>query len=131
MRFESAMDAQRWTYSKLVADSKTKTPQRITPLKLEKEAADFCTLGIFYKFQEEVNGACFDCTLEGMSKDELECFTVKDKRKSNKTFNVSYNSNGDFVTCSCQIFSYQGYLCQHCIFILKLKGVESMPKTYF
>ncbi|XP_074271233.1 protein FAR1-RELATED SEQUENCE 5-like [Silene latifolia] len=61
MRFESAMDAQRWTHSKLVAQSKNSFPQLSTPLVLEKHASEIYTPTIFGEFQKEVEAACYSC----------------------------------------------------------------------
>ncbi|XP_074314767.1 uncharacterized protein LOC141650220 [Silene latifolia] len=55
------MDAQRWKYSKVMADDKNCYPKLTTPLLLEKQASEFYTIVIFYIFQVEVQAACYTC----------------------------------------------------------------------
>ncbi|XP_074304940.1 protein FAR1-RELATED SEQUENCE 5-like [Silene latifolia] len=47
MRFQSAMDAQRWKYSKVTTDDKNSSPKLSTPLLLEKKTAEFYTTTVF------------------------------------------------------------------------------------
>ncbi|XP_074306789.1 protein FAR1-RELATED SEQUENCE 5-like [Silene latifolia] len=61
MHFQTAMDAQRWKYSKVMADDKNCYPKLTTPLLLEKQASEFYTIIIFYIFQVEVQAACYTC----------------------------------------------------------------------
>ncbi|XP_074283759.1 protein FAR1-RELATED SEQUENCE 5-like [Silene latifolia] len=53
MRFESAMDAQRWKQSKLIAESKNSFPDLETPHLLEKHASEFYTPVMFSEFKNE------------------------------------------------------------------------------
>ncbi|KAK9667988.1 hypothetical protein RND81_13G026600 [Saponaria officinalis] len=60
MRFQTAMDGQRWKHSKLTADSKNSSPILSTPLKLERQASEFYTPNVFYEFKEELKQAFAD-----------------------------------------------------------------------
>ncbi|XP_074277551.1 protein FAR1-RELATED SEQUENCE 5-like [Silene latifolia] len=53
MRFESAMDTQRWAQSKLIAQSKYSFPDLATPLDTEKHAETY-TPRIFEEFKVEI-----------------------------------------------------------------------------
>ncbi|XP_074304264.1 protein FAR-RED IMPAIRED RESPONSE 1-like [Silene latifolia] len=61
MRFESAMDAQRWKQSKLIAESKNSFPDLETPHPLEKHASEFYNPVMFSEFKNEWKAACFTC----------------------------------------------------------------------
>ncbi|KAK9668943.1 hypothetical protein RND81_13G097500 [Saponaria officinalis] len=85
MRYQTAMDAQRWKHSKLTADSKNSSSVLATPLLLEKHASEFYTPSIFYEFQEELKESCFRCVV---------CSDVK-------------------FSCSCKRFERYGLLYRH------------------
>lgn len=130
MRFDSAMDAQRWKQSKLIADSKNTNPRLETPLTLEKHAAEIYTPTIFYEFQEELKGACFNCGVESISGDD---FYIKDHDKQ-KVYVVKFKSGeGDSELecyCVCRKFEMHGILCRHALLVLKEKGFDRVPSKY-
>lgn len=66
MRYQSAMDAQRYKQSKLMSASKNSLPQRKTPLSLEIDALEVYTHSLFYEFQEELIRACVHCGCKSM-----------------------------------------------------------------
>ncbi|KAK9740487.1 hypothetical protein RND81_03G039100 [Saponaria officinalis] len=125
MRYQTAMDAQRWKHSKLTADSKNSSPVLETPLLLEKHASDFYAPSIFYEFQEELK----ECGLEKISKEEkTEKISVID-RDRNKVYEVVC-SDVKF-SCSCKRFERYGLLCRHVLWVLNTNGYEEIPGDYF
>ncbi|XP_074271687.1 protein FAR1-RELATED SEQUENCE 5-like [Silene latifolia] len=52
MRFQSAMDAQRWKYAKVIADDKNSSPKLSTPLLLEKKPLNFTPPLFFINFKK-------------------------------------------------------------------------------
>lgn len=134
MRFESAMDAQRWKHSKLVADSKNSTPRLRTPLPLEEHASNIYTPVVFYEFQEEVEAACFRCGFKNTTTVGLvDNITIMD-HEQNKNYIVEFHSNlvpdEQTLVCSCKKFLRDGILCRHAICVLKDKGFNEVPKEY-
>jgi len=134
LRFDSAMDAQRWTHSKLVADSKKSSPRLLTPLALEEHASKFYTPVIFYKFQEELEAACFRCGTKGKTTEgKIESVVIADhdqKKEYLVEVDENYPPEQVKVVCSCKKFVREGILCRHAIFVLKDKGFAQLPKDY-
>ncbi|KAK9689763.1 hypothetical protein RND81_09G079200 [Saponaria officinalis] len=128
MRFQTAMDAQRWKHSKLIADSKNSSPVLSTPLKLERQGSEFYTPNFFYEFQEELKQACFQCGLEKIVyKETAENISVADREKK-KVYEV-VSSENKFMY-SCKRFERFGVLCRHIMWVLKDKGFEEIPPDY-
>ncbi|XP_074298731.1 protein FAR1-RELATED SEQUENCE 5-like [Silene latifolia] len=129
IRFQSAMDAQRWKHSKLTADSKNSSPILSTPLSIEKKCAEFYTPPVFYDFQEELKGACYSCIEANKSTKErdVERLFVMD-RESKKVYEVDVD--GKTLVCSCKRFQRFGILCRHCVWVFHNKGFDEIPSEY-
>ncbi|XP_074320871.1 protein FAR-RED IMPAIRED RESPONSE 1-like [Silene latifolia] len=114
MRFQTAMDAQRWKYSKVMADDKNCYPKLTTPLFLEKKASEFYTIVIFYIFQVEVQAACYTCghlpspNTTGFENDHI---SIIDREKD-------------------KMFERIGILCRHVLWVLKDRGFDDTHKEY-
>ncbi|XP_074297489.1 protein FAR-RED IMPAIRED RESPONSE 1-like [Silene latifolia] len=129
MRFESAMDAQRWKQSKLIADSKNSFPCLETPHPLEKHASVFYTPVIFSEFQVEWNAACFTCGVKVLGGNTSDNIPIHD-RERNKVYYVGFISDGVKLSCSCKKFERHGILCRHALYVLKEQGFEKVPNHY-
>ena len=134
LRFDSAMDAQRWNHSKLVAESKNSSPRLLTPLALEEHASKFYTPVIFYEFQEEIEAACFRCGTKGKTTEgALETVVVVD-HDIQREYVVEVDENHPReqvkVVCSCKKFVREGILCRHSLCVLKDKGFTQVPQDY-
>ncbi|XP_074288530.1 protein FAR-RED ELONGATED HYPOCOTYL 3-like [Silene latifolia] len=132
MRFESAMDAQIWTHSKLVAQSKNSFPQLSTPLALEKNASEIYTPTIFGEFQTEVEAACYSCGVKDKEKDKtypiLYTNIIDQVRK--KTYKVGFKKDDVSVVCTCKKFERHGILCRHALCVFKDRGIQKVPSDY-
>ncbi|KAK9672833.1 hypothetical protein RND81_12G127800 [Saponaria officinalis] len=129
MRYESAMDAQRWKQSKLIADSKNSFANLLTPLDLEKHASEFYTPTIFFEFQDELKAACFSCGVENIEKQNAEHITIRDRERNN-LYTVVFTANEEKLVCSCKRFQRHGILCRHALWALKEKGFKKVPSEY-
>ncbi|XP_074298679.1 protein FAR1-RELATED SEQUENCE 5-like [Silene latifolia] len=129
MRFQSAMDAQRWKHSKLTADSKNSSPILSTPLSIEKKFAEFYTPPVFYDFQEELKGACYSCNEANKSTKErdVERLFVMDRERK-KVYEIDVD--GKTLVCSCKRFQRFGILYRHCVWVLHNKGFDEIPSEY-
>ncbi|XP_074318203.1 protein FAR-RED ELONGATED HYPOCOTYL 3-like [Silene latifolia] len=132
MRFESAMDAQRWTHSKLVAQSKTPSPFMSTPLALEKHASEIYTPTIFGEFQKEVEASCYSCGIGDKEKDKTYPILYTDiiDQVRNKTYKVGFKKNDVSVVCTCKKFERHGMLCRHALCVFKDRGIQKVPSDY-
>ncbi|XP_074305998.1 protein FAR-RED IMPAIRED RESPONSE 1-like [Silene latifolia] len=128
MRFQSAMDAQRWKYAKVTADDKNSSPKLSTPLLLEKKTSEFYTTTVFYQFQEELQAACFTCGLSPRTtEDNNEHISIMDREKD-KVYIVDLSGNK--FSCSCKMFERIGLLCKHVLWVLKDRGFDDIPTEY-
>ncbi|KAL2893434.1 Protein FAR1-RELATED SEQUENCE 5 [Bienertia sinuspersici] len=122
MRYQSAMDAQRYKQSKLVAASKYSIPHRKTPLDLEIHASEF---------QSELIAASFDCGLQNVTiSEDMETFCIIDRRRNNRWYMVEYDKNEKMAACSCKMFETEDILCRHCLWMFKEKEFKSLPTFY-
>ncbi|XP_074288135.1 protein FAR1-RELATED SEQUENCE 5-like [Silene latifolia] len=132
MRFESAMDTQRWAQSKLIAQSKYSFPDLATPLDLEKHAAETYTPRIFEEFKVEIKAACFTCAIGDKQKDKNHAILyidVKDRERK-KDYKVGYKTAEVKLVCNCKKFERHGILCRHILCVLKDYGFEKIPSEY-
>ncbi|XP_074289202.1 protein FAR1-RELATED SEQUENCE 5-like [Silene latifolia] len=129
MRFQTAMDAQRWKYSKVMADDKNCYPKLTTPLLLEKQASEFYTIVIFYIFQVEVQAACYTCGhLPSPNASGADDNISIIDREKDKEYKVDLSDNK--FSCSCKMFERIGILCRHILWVLKDRGFDHIPKEY-
>ncbi|XP_074300281.1 uncharacterized protein LOC141631520 [Silene latifolia] len=103
------MDAQRWKYSKVMADDKNCYPKLTTPLLLEKQASEFYTIIIFYIFQVEVQAACYTCghLPSPNASGANDNISIIDREKD-KEYKVDLSDNK--FSCSCKMFERIGIL---------------------
>ncbi|XP_074306241.1 protein FAR1-RELATED SEQUENCE 9-like [Silene latifolia] len=123
------MDAQRWKYSKVMADDKNCYPKLTTPLLLEKQASEFYTIIIFYIFQVEVQAACYTCghLPSPNASGANDNISIIDREKD-KEYKVDLSDNK--FSCSCKMFERIGILCRHILWVLKDMGFDHIPKEY-
>ncbi|XP_074318407.1 protein FAR1-RELATED SEQUENCE 9-like [Silene latifolia] len=129
MRFQTAMDAQRWKYSKVMADDKNCYPKLTTPLLLEKQASEFYTIVIFYIFQVEVQAACYTCghLPSPNTTGANDNISIIDREKD-KEYKIDLSDNK--FSCSCKMFERIRILCRHILWVLKDRGFDHIPKEY-
>ncbi|XP_074297282.1 protein FAR1-RELATED SEQUENCE 9-like [Silene latifolia] len=124
------MDAQRWKYSKVMADDKNCYPKLTTPLLLEKQASEFYTILIFYILQVEVQAACYTCghlPSPNTTGSENDHISIIDREKD-KEYKDDLSDN--MFSCSCKMFERIGILCRHILWVLKDRGFDHIPKEY-
>ncbi|XP_074301443.1 protein FAR1-RELATED SEQUENCE 5-like [Silene latifolia] len=129
MRFESAMDAQRWKQSKLIAESKNFFPDLETPHPLEKHASEFCTPVMFSEFKNEWVDACFTCGVKMLGVTTSDNIPIIDREKD-KVYYVNFISDDMKVNCTCKKFERHGILCRHALYVLKEQGLDNVPDRY-
>ncbi|PNY09356.1 protein FAR1-related sequence 5-like [Trifolium pratense] len=132
MRFESALDAQR--YKELLADNNSlhTLPKLKLDRGLERHGRDIYTRENFYIFQNELWAACVDCGVENRNqKDGMDILHIIDNNETNrKVREVVYNISDSIWNCSCKMFEAQGIPCRHILCILKGKGLNEIPSQY-
>ncbi|KAK1388822.1 hypothetical protein POM88_017000 [Heracleum sosnowskyi] len=82
LRFESAMDKQRYETARLNQEGSSTIPTTITKLFIEAEAAQVYTRPVFYKVQQEMVASGYDMRIQtnGPLVDGIKCYEMKDVR---------------------------------------------------
>jgi hypothetical protein len=105
MRFESAMDQQRYSQKKLDHDNRHSTPKTFSHMPIEVDGSKLYTHAVFEAFKEEVKCAMTTCSVSGFKLvNEVEVTTVKDALRDREV-EVHYNAG----TYSCFIW-FRWYL---------------------
>ncbi|XP_074306174.1 protein FAR1-RELATED SEQUENCE 5-like [Silene latifolia] len=129
MRFESAMDAQRWKQSKLIAESKNSFLDIETSHPLEKHASEFYTPVMFSEFKNEWKAACFTCGVKIVGGTTSDNIPIIDREKD-KVYYVNFTSDEMKLNCSCKKFERHGILCRHALYVLKEQGLDNVLDQY-
>lgn len=92
LRFESAMDKQRYETSRLNQEARSAVPSTITKLFIEADAAQLYTRPIFYKVQQEIVASCYDIRIQSIGPliDGIKVYEMKDVRVKDKLFEVIF-----------------------------------------
>ncbi|GJY29138.1 FAR1-related sequence 5-like protein [Tanacetum coccineum] len=72
MSYESAMERQRYRQEKLDFNTIDAAPKFITQLDIESHASKVYTRTMFLIVQTEINEGCWNCTVQGLNRDEVK-----------------------------------------------------------
>ncbi|XP_074290921.1 protein FAR1-RELATED SEQUENCE 12-like [Silene latifolia] len=131
MRFQSAIDVQRHTKKQLDRDDDCTLPQLATSLKLEAHASKVYTNSAFAYFQVEASASICSLSVGGFTPpvNGIELIGIADAR-TQKTYQVVYNSLTNDAECSCKLFNRKGIICRHIIWVYSGKQVHTLPDKY-
>ena len=132
MRYESALELQRYGQLQLDNETSSSMPLLKTTKDLERHASEIYTFTNFYKFQDEFWNACIDCEIENRQPiDDGFIITVVDNtRNKSKKRQVTYNPSNHIAHCSCKMFECEGIVCSHILCVLKGKALRELPNHY-
>ncbi|KAH6770806.1 hypothetical protein C2S52_015609 [Perilla frutescens var. hirtella] len=128
MKYDSAIDAQRYAYAEMNSVDKSTIISLQTPILFEKHVAVVYTTNIFVKVQKEIYSACFKCHIMSITESERQLFYNGNDGKW--IFQVVYDSVEDTVVCSCAKFVREGLLCCHIYILLKDLNVDRILNKY-
>ncbi|XP_074299200.1 protein FAR1-RELATED SEQUENCE 5-like [Silene latifolia] len=131
MRFQSAIDVQRHTQKQLDRDDDCTLPQLATSLKLEAHASKVYTNPAFSDFQVEASASICSLSVGGFTPpaNGVELIGIADA-KTQKTYQVVYNSLTNDAECSCKLFNGKGIISRHIIWVYSRKQVHTLPDKY-
>ncbi|XP_074297626.1 protein FAR1-RELATED SEQUENCE 5-like [Silene latifolia] len=130
LRFQSAMDQQRYTQKSLDRDSDLCLTRTKTMLHLEIHASFVYTHALFYEFQKRCVSSLNSCSAGDSSRDSTTRFLDVEDAILRTTYTVAFNPTTFDAKCSCKMFERKGYICKHIIWILSGKGVRKIPNKY-
>ncbi|XP_074291850.1 protein FAR1-RELATED SEQUENCE 9-like [Silene latifolia] len=131
MRFQNAIDVQRHTQKQLDRDDDCTLLQLATSLKLEAHASKVYTNAAFADFQVEASASICSLSVGGFTPpaNDGELIGIADAR-TQKTYQVVYNSLTNDAECSCKLFNRKGIICRHIIWVYSGKQVHTLPDKY-
>ncbi|XP_074315115.1 protein FAR1-RELATED SEQUENCE 5-like [Silene latifolia] len=89
LRFQSAMEQQRYNHRFLDAASDSTLPQVSSKTMIEKHASKIYTHTVFYEFQEQVQMAPCSCAVVGFSEQgNMHIINVEDAYRKHRVFQV-------------------------------------------
>nr|GLL31275.1 protein FAR1-RELATED SEQUENCE 5-like [Ipomoea trifida] len=101
----------------------------LTPLAIERYAAVFYTITIFYDVQAEIVASCFECCVL-FSRVDGDVKRVEVEGANGVMCVVVFHMAETTASCSCRMFERVGLLCRHIFLVLKDARVESIPACY-
>ncbi|XP_074300836.1 protein FAR1-RELATED SEQUENCE 5-like [Silene latifolia] len=130
-RFQSVIDVQRHTQKQLDRDDDCTLPQLATSLKLEAHASKVYTNAAFADFQVEASASICSLSVGGFTPpaNGVELIGIVDAR-TQKTYQVVYNSLTNDTECSCKLFNRKGIIYRHIIWVYFGKQVHTLPDKY-
>ncbi|XP_074293527.1 protein FAR1-RELATED SEQUENCE 9-like [Silene latifolia] len=102
-----------------------------TSLKLEAHASKVYTNVCFLVFQVEASASICSLSVGGFTPpaNGVELIGIADA-KTQKTYQVVYNSLTNDAECSCKLFNRKGIICRHIIWVYSGKQVHTLPDKY-
>ncbi|XP_074264481.1 protein FAR1-RELATED SEQUENCE 2-like [Silene latifolia] len=89
LRFQSAMEQQRYNQRFLDAASDSTLPEVSSKTMIEKHASKIYTHTVFYEFQEQVQAAPCSCAIRGFSEQgNMDIIGVEDAYKQRRIFQI-------------------------------------------
>ncbi|XP_057775403.1 protein FAR1-RELATED SEQUENCE 7-like [Salvia miltiorrhiza] len=129
IHYESAMQAQRYSYKQLCMTGQTTTPKLKSHKPIEQHASRIYTTNFFLDVQIEITEAFNRCRIKSMdTAHEDHMYAVDDR--SNGVSNVAYNMVADTFTCSCKLFVKKGLVCRHMFVVMHNIGLKAIPEKY-
>ncbi|XP_057517928.1 protein FAR1-RELATED SEQUENCE 1-like [Amaranthus tricolor] len=130
MRFQSAMDVQRYMMQTLDSKCKLYSAPLKTLIPLQKHASSVYTDVVFKDFQEQILIAHDECGLEkNFVRDGKDVYRVV-HLNTVTIFEAVYDAKTLYVDCSCKFFKRVGVLCKNAFWVLHAKGVKYLPEPY-
>ncbi|VFQ70585.1 unnamed protein product [Cuscuta campestris] len=128
-QYEAILQDRYEEEAKADSDTWNKPPTLKSPSPFEKNVAGVYTNSVFKKFQIEVVGSVACILKEQKRYEKIVTFKIQDSEKKQE-FMVILNEMKSEVSCMCRLFEYKGFLCRHCLVVLQLGGIASVPQQY-
>ncbi|KAL8466050.1 hypothetical protein ACS0TY_035245 [Phlomoides rotata] len=132
-RFNRALVHQR--HEELVANHNdcNEVPVMVTGFPMELKRSSIYTKKIFLLFQKELQESMtYICTLISETI-ESKIYMVKQfepEKPFNRQRRLTYHISSDLISCSCQLFEFEGYPCRHMLCWMKVMQVMMLPDKY-
>ncbi|XP_074304282.1 uncharacterized protein LOC141638997 [Silene latifolia] len=129
MRFQTAMDQQRYTRRCDDYNNDHSFPELKTELPIEKHGAIIYTHAVFKVFQEEVMAADSYGVDDFEKEEHVRIIHVIDA-ETDRIFKVRLDLRSTDAVCESKLFERIGLLCRHIVWVYKGKGIGRIPSKY-
>lgn len=132
-RFNRALVHQR--HEELVANHNdcNEVSGMVTGFPMERMMSSIYTKRIFLLFQKELQKSLtYICTMI-LNTEESKVYMVKQFESAtpfNRQRKLTYHVSSDLISCSCQLFEFEGYPCCHMLCLMKVMQVMLLPDKY-
>ncbi|XP_074298565.1 protein FAR1-RELATED SEQUENCE 5-like [Silene latifolia] len=103
----------------------------LEPLKFEEKLSQLVNEHNLGDFQLEATASICSLSVGGFTPpvNGIKVIGIADAR-TQKTYQVVYNSTTSDVECSCKLFNIKGIICRHIILVYSGKQVDTLPDKY-
>ncbi|KAL2923797.1 Protein FAR1-RELATED SEQUENCE 5 [Bienertia sinuspersici] len=65
-----------------------------------------------------------------IAEEDVQIFTLIDHKRNSKLHRVRYHLDNNRAECSCKMYKREGIPCRHILWVIKEKGLKSLPTAY-
>ncbi|XP_073059470.1 protein FAR1-RELATED SEQUENCE 5-like isoform X5 [Primulina eburnea] len=106
-------------------------PESVLPMTgMLKHASEVYTLTLFREFESEFLKSISTCSTIVLVEDSMMVYDVSSHDANACTHRVVFDCLRNMITCSCKKFEECGFLCYHCLRVLHINSVVSIPEFY-
>ncbi|XP_010551798.1 PREDICTED: protein FAR1-RELATED SEQUENCE 7-like isoform X2 [Tarenaya hassleriana] len=128
--YEQGLEQRREEERKEDFNSYNLQPFLQTKEPVEEQCRRLYTLTIFRIFQNELVQSYNYLGLKTYEEGAISRFLVRKCGNENEKHAVTFSATNLNVSCSCQMFEYEGLLCRHILKVFNLLDMRELPSRY-
>ncbi|XP_073138365.1 protein FAR1-RELATED SEQUENCE 5-like [Henckelia pumila] len=106
-------------------------PESALPLTgMLKHASEVYTLTLFRDFEAEFLKSISSSSTLILVEDIMMVYNVSSHDNDGLSHRVIFDCLSNLITCSCKKFEECGFLCYHCLRVLHINSIVSIPESY-
>ncbi|XP_073130235.1 protein FAR1-RELATED SEQUENCE 5-like [Henckelia pumila] len=106
-------------------------PESALPLTgILKHASEVYTLTIFRYFEAEFFKSISSSSIIVLLEDRMMVYDVSSYDNAGLSHRVIFDCFSNLITCSCKKFEECGFLCYHCLRVLHINSIFTIPEYY-
>ncbi|XP_073152029.1 protein FAR1-RELATED SEQUENCE 5-like [Henckelia pumila] len=106
-------------------------PESALPLTgMLKHASEVYTLTLFRDFEAEFLKSISSSSTLILVEDRMMVYNVSSHDNDGLSHRVIFDCLSNLITCSCKKFEECGFLCYHCLRVLHINSIVSIPESY-
>ncbi|XP_073143038.1 protein FAR1-RELATED SEQUENCE 5-like isoform X2 [Henckelia pumila] len=106
-------------------------PESVLPLTgMLKHASEVYTLTLFRDFEAEFFKSISSSSILALVEDKTMVYNVSSHDNDRLSHRVTFDCFSNLITCSCKKFEESGFLCFHCLRVLHINSIVTIPEPY-